>query len=155
MSTIHAEESREIDASPQQVYAILRDYRVQHPAILPREYFKEVLVKEGGEGAGTVIQITMSLLGTQRVSVQTVSEPEPGRVLVEAEPDGGAVTTFILEALDGGRRSHLTIATDVKASPGVQGFIERLVTPPLLRRVYRAELEQLAQYVKGKYGRRG
>jgi hypothetical protein len=150
MSKIHAQESAAIDASPEQVYAILRDYKVQHPAILPREYFKEVLVKEGGLGAGTVIQITMSLLGTQRVSVQTVSEPEPGRVLVEAEPDGGAVTTFTVDPIDGGERTQLTIATDLQASPGVLGLIEQLVTPLMLRRVYRAELGQLAQYVKQK-----
>lgn len=55
MSQIHAQATAVIDAPPEVVYAILADYRADHPAILPKQYFAECAVEEGGQGAGTVI----------------------------------------------------------------------------------------------------
>ena len=34
------------------------------------------------------------------------------------------------------------------ASPGIGGVVERLLTPPIMRRIYRQELRQLAAYVR-------
>jgi hypothetical protein len=39
---IHAEASMVIDARPEEIYAVVSDYRVGHPAILPRQYFTGV-----------------------------------------------------------------------------------------------------------------
>ncbi len=60
MNQIHAEASAVIEARPEKVYAILSDYRVSHPAILPKQYFTEVAVEQGGQGAGTIVRAHMT-----------------------------------------------------------------------------------------------
>ncbi len=55
-----------IKARPQKVYAILADYHRHHPLILPKEYFRELDVREGGVGAGTRMRIQMHVLGTTK-----------------------------------------------------------------------------------------
>lgn len=150
MSQIHAEATAVIDAPPEVVYAILADYRVDHPAILPRQYFAECTVEEGGQGAGTVIRLRMTVMGVERSLRQVVSEPAPGRVLVETDDAAGVVTTFTVEPLEDGKRSRITIATDSKASPGIMGFMEKLFNPFITRRIYREELRLLADYARSK-----
>src|SRR5215207_2345735 len=105
MRTIHAEEIQVINARPEVIYAVLADYHQGHPAIVPKEYFQEVKVEKGGIGAGTEILIRMKVLGRETVSRQVISEPEPGRVLVEAEPDGRVKTTFTIDPVNGGSQS--------------------------------------------------
>jgi len=147
---IHAEASKVIDASPASIYAVLSDYRVGHPAILPKPYFKELTVEQGGQGAGTVMLVRMEVMGVKKTYHLTVSEPEPGRVLVETDQEAGVTTAFTVEPLDGGTQSRVTIATDSRPSPGIQGKIEKLINPPITRRIYARELQQLADYVKGR-----
>jgi hypothetical protein len=148
MTTIRTEASQEIDARPQAVYGVLADYRTGHPAILPKPYFGELVVEAGGRGAGTVIRFTMHVMGTERSFREVVSEPQPGRVLVEADEAAGVTTTFEVEPLDGGKRSRVTISTETRLSPGLTGVVERLVSPRVLRGIYRRELRQLEDYVK-------
>jgi hypothetical protein len=89
--------SGRIAAPPVQVYAVIADYRQHHPHIVPPEYFRRLDVLEGGVGAGTRTQIEMRVLGMTRVFEQVVSEPQRGRVLVETNQDGSAITTFIVQ----------------------------------------------------------
>lgn len=152
MNNIHAETSRIIDAPPEAVYAVISDYHVGHPAILPKPYFQGLTVKIGGKGAGTEMTFDMNVFGSKRTFDQIVTEPEPGRVLVETERDGSVVTKFIVEPLEDGRKSRVTITTDIKAASGVQGFIERLVIPRFNPRLYQQELQLLADYVKSQKG---
>jgi hypothetical protein len=136
-----------IEARPARVYAAIADYERQHPNIIPPEYFRRLEVLEGGVGAGTRTRVEMRVLGTTRVFEQVITEPEPGRVLVESNQDGSGVTTFTVEPADGGEASVVTIATDMVARPGVPGALERLLTSMLLPRIYRKELARLADYV--------
>jgi hypothetical protein len=144
MEKIHAHATREIEAPPEKVYAVLADYNESHPAILPKQVFSDLVVEQGGIGAGTVVRVTMSAPGTKQELHVTVSEPEPGRVLVEN--GSGMITTFTVDPKEGGKSSQVTIATEVTPSPGLQGWIERLVTPGLLW----DELHLLAKYVEEK-----
>ena len=148
MRTIHATASQEIDARPEAVYAVLADYRVGHPAILPKPYFEELKVEAGGRGAGTRLRLTMRVMGVTSVFHEVVTEPEPGRVLAESDAAAGVTTTFTVDPLDGGKRARVTIVTETRASPGVKGLVERLITPGVLRGIYRQELRQLEEYVK-------
>jgi hypothetical protein len=149
MSKIHAEASLLIDAAPEAVYTVLRDYHVGHPAIVPKPYFEKVVIVEGsGTGAGTVIDVTMNVMGQKIVYRETVSEPEPGRVLVEADEKAGVTSTFTVDPVDGGQRSKVTIASDWRRSPGFKGFIEALMNPSIGRRIFVKELAQLAEYMK-------
>jgi DNA-directed RNA polymerase subunit H (RpoH/RPB5) len=148
MNQIHVEVSEVIEARPEEIYAILADYRVGHPAILPKPYFTDLVVKEGGQGAGTIVRVGMKVMGKAFAYQQVISEPDPGRVLMEEDAAAGVTTTFTVEPLDGSSRSRVTIATDAAVSPGATGWLERVFNPPVMRRIYQQELQQLAEYVR-------
>ena len=144
--------SETIDARPEDVYAVLADYREGHPAILPKQYFTELTVEEGGTGAGTRILVRMKVFGVENTYRMVVSEPEPGRVLVEADDEADVVTTFTVGPLDSGSNCRLTIETSMRSKSGIGGFFERLFTPMISRRIYNKELSQIADYMRNKSG---
>jgi uncharacterized protein YndB with AHSA1/START domain len=143
MGTIHAEASGTVNAPPQRVYDFLRDYRTNHPSILPPQVFKNYLVELGGEGAGTVVRFDMHAGGRVRGYRMEVSEPEPGRRLVESDTRSSAVTAFACAPLENGARTRLTITTEWKSSGGVGGFFERTFAPRVLRGIYEDELRRI------------
>jgi uncharacterized protein YndB with AHSA1/START domain len=149
MPRIQATASAVIDAPPQTVYAILADYRHGHPQILPKAYFSALVVEQGGTGAGTRIRFDIRLLGTTRSVRAAITEPEPGRVLAETDLDTGAVTTFTVVPAPGGGGTDVTITTAWTAS-GVRGWVEGRIAPPMLRRIYTEELQNLARHAAGR-----
>jgi hypothetical protein len=138
-----------IPAPPAKVYRILADYHRHHPKIVPPEHFRNFQVLAGGVGAGTRTRFQVRVLGSVREVNHVVSEPEPGRVLMEAVPDGSSPTRFILEPSEGGERTRLTIATELASRSGAAGAVERWVTSMALRRIYRKELARIAAYAPG------
>jgi hypothetical protein len=132
--------SKLIQAPAQQVYGIIADYHAGHPHILPQPPFVSLAVEQGGVGAGTVISFQMRLMGRLQTYRATITEPEPGRVLVETN-DSGAVTTFTVEPRDDGRRAQVTITTDTTVRDGILGAVEGWLTTRLLRPIYVKELE--------------
>jgi hypothetical protein len=143
-----------IDAPPRAVYALLADYRNGHPRILPRPPFEGLEVERGGTGAGTRIRVPTRNMGIARVLVMDVTEPEPGRVLMETEPATGMVTTFTVDPAEGGMHSQVTIATEWKPR-GLGGLLERLFAPAMLRGVYAHELRNLQQAFRSPAPRPG
>ncbi len=143
MNTYHVEESAVIDAPTAQVYGIISDYHEGHPAILPARYFTEMKVTQGGQGAGTIFSTKMNVFGAKVLYKMTVSEPEPGRVLREANAEEGVVTTFTVDPVNGGEQSMVKIRTTATTSPGLKGWLEKLFTPAITKRIYREELAQL------------
>lgn len=152
MSQYKAQVSEIIDAPPEKVYAIISDYHQGHPSILPSRYFTEMTVEEGGQGAGTIATFRMNVFGTKILSHVRVFEPNPGRLLVEEDESAGVTTTFTLDPVNGGGQTRVTITTVGKTSPRLRGFIEKLTTPPVLRKIYSEELGQLAQVVQRRNG---
>ena len=123
-----------IDAPPDRVYGIIADYRVGHPAILPKQ-FTSLAVEKGGTGAGTVIRCEMRVLGQKQMFRAAVTEPQPGRVLVETIIEGDPlVTTFTVIPADAGRASEVTISSVIDRKPGLRGMIERFLSPGSSRR---------------------
>jgi len=105
-------------------------------------------VLDGGVGAGTRISVTMTVMGTTQTLQHIVSEPQPGRVLVETDTDGYSVTTFTVDPLDSGRASNLTITTEfTPRRNGILGKIERYLTRRVLSGIYKKELALIADYV--------
>lgn len=136
---------RRIDAPARRVYHYIRDFREHHPRFLPPQ-FSDFQVESGGVGAGTVHSFTMTLGGRATEYRVRVGEPEPGRVLIESDPSRRMLTTFTVDPeMDGGSRVRIETRwfTD-----GVQGVVERLVAPRMLRRVYQAELDLLDRYAR-------
>ena len=147
MGRIQAGASAVIDGRPEEIYDILSDYKTKHPKILPKEHFKDLVVEAGGEGAGTVIRFKTIAAGRERPYRMEISEPEPGRVLVESDKSSNTVTTFTVTPVSEGRQSQVQIITEFDASPGIAGFFERMLSPRLLKGIYEKELRQLAQVV--------
>jgi hypothetical protein len=147
MTRYQVSSSGRIAASPARVYGVIADYRWHHPQIVPPAYFRRLDVLEGGVGAGTRTRVEMRVLGSTRVFEQVVTEPEPGRVLMESDSDGLSVTTFKVEQGGGRDTTQLTITTALVARPGVAGLLERLIMSVVLRRIYRKEIVQLAAYL--------
>lgn len=142
---IHFEAEATVRAHPEVVWDILTDYINGHPRILPPA-FSAFSVESGGRGAGTIMRFTFSGVGPTRHFHQIASEPQPGRVLVEADIDGPARSTFTLTPLDDGQRTLLHIATDQTTEPGIAGAMARLLAPllaPSMRRIYLDEIGRL------------
>lgn len=144
MPRINATASAVVDAAPATVYGIIADYRNEHPHILPPTFFRNLTAERGGVGAGTRIRFEMTAFGKTRTVWGDVTEPEPGRVLVETYPETATETTFIVDPIDGGRSAKVTIVT-AWTRPGLQGLVEQVLAPRLLRKVYAEELALLAQ----------
>jgi hypothetical protein len=153
MSTIQIEASRIINAPAAAVYALLSDYRVGHPSILPKPYFEEMTVEEGGRGAGTTGRLRMKTFGKAQDFRMVVTEPEPGRVLLESYPEAGVSTAFTFDPLHGpDERTRLVFTTQMRTSGGIKGLFERLFAPPLLRRIYRKEFDLIEEHFRSASG---
>jgi len=129
------------------VYAVIADYHNGHPRILPEE-FSGMVVERGGTGRGTIIRFQMSVLGRKQTFRAAISEPEPGRVLVETDLDtNGAVTTFVVDPDPVSGHSRVTITTELATRKGIAGKLERFLSTRLLRPMYVRELGLLANFV--------
>ncbi|HLV99195.1 MAG TPA: SRPBCC family protein [Ktedonobacterales bacterium] len=147
MGEITIKAAATLDARPEDVYATIADYHEGHPSILPKDNLYDLQVEQGGYGAGTVIHFKSRVLGMERSFHHRVSEPEPGRVLVEQDVDPNAAqpvtTTFTVTPVAEGRKSHVEIASLMQLSPGVQGWFERVLVPRVTVPVYSKELKLL------------
>jgi hypothetical protein len=155
MGRLHVEESMIIEAPADRIYRLLADYRDGHPRVLPPAYFAGLEVEQGGIGAGTVVRVRARFMGQETAYRLFVTEPTPGRVLMEADPALGVVTTFTVDPLDGGRRATVSIATEWAPRPGARWAIEGRIVALAARRIYRAELKQLAEVVQTPVGAAG
>ncbi|HSK92717.1 MAG TPA: SRPBCC family protein [Candidatus Angelobacter sp.] len=144
---ITASAERRIDAPASRVHEYIADFRQHHPHILPAA-FSDLVVEEGGYGAGTIARFTLTAGGRSSTARIRVDEPEPGRVLTETQIDGQRqmVTTFLVEGEPRGT-SRVRIHTEL-TSTGPRAIAERLVVPRMLRGLYREELELLAAYAR-------
>jgi hypothetical protein len=100
-STFSAE--RMIEAPADVIYHCIADYREHHrpEGFLP-EAFSDFHIERGGVGAGTELRWIVEVGGRRRTVIASVSEPVPGRILVEA--GSGIETTFTVEPVAAGAR---------------------------------------------------
>ena len=140
------EAAARIEAAPERLYGLIADYVGGHPRIVPPQYFRDFVVRRGGYGAGTEVEFSMIAGGRTRRVVAEITEPVPGRVLVETIPSDGVVTTFRVEPA--GTGADVTIATDLRRKPGLAGTIEKWLASRLLPRIYREELARLADVAR-------
>jgi uncharacterized protein YndB with AHSA1/START domain len=141
-----------IPARRERVYSLLSNYLDGHSRILPKQ-FSGLVVEQGGVGAGTVIRFQMRFLGKKQSFRATISEPEPGRRLVETYLDGNdAVTTFTIDPASAPADCNVTISTELPVRSGFPGRIERTLSTLLLRPIYEKELENLARVATGPFG---
>lgn len=144
--TFEVRATREIAFPPDAAYAVFADYREAHPAILPPSFFVGMTVEEGGHGAGTHITVLGRFAGRTRAIRGVVTEPEPGRLLVETYPAERMETSFRVDPADDGA-SRVTIASRFPRRRGPLGWLEERVVRRLLDRVYAEELDLLEAYL--------
>jgi carbon monoxide dehydrogenase subunit G len=144
VAAVRVAAERSIDAPADVVYQCIANYQEHHrpEGFLPPN-FSEFRVGRGGVGAGTVISFKMTLGGQTRGMTASVSEPEPGRVLVETGK--GVTTTFTVEP-EGGR-CRVRFDTRLEAT-GIDGIMTRLFAPRMLKPVYADELRRLEAYAQ-------
>jgi uncharacterized protein YndB with AHSA1/START domain len=145
MSDIYIVAERPIAAPAERVYGYFADHREHHHRFLPPA-FSNFAVESGGVGEGTVSRFRVTTGRQSRDYRVHVTEPSPGRVLMETDPDAGTVTTFTVTPRDG--ESTVRIETSYPAPTGIVGFFERLFAPPVMRRLYRDELNRLDRYAR-------
>jgi hypothetical protein len=146
MRQTHISAERLLDAPADGVYRCIADYRQHHrPGGFLPPAFTDSQIERGGVGAGTVISYTLALGGRRRAVTSTVSEPRPGRELVETAR--GVRTTFTVEPE--GERARVRFDTVLEAS-GIDGLLTRLLAPRLLRPVYADELARLERYAQAQ-----
>jgi uncharacterized protein YndB with AHSA1/START domain len=133
---------RAIAVPAEQVYRCIADYRQHHPHFLP-DAFSDLVVEQGGVGAGTIIRFRLKAAGRTRSFHQRVDEPQPGRVLTETGIEDNGVTTFTVTPEGDGSRVRIDTTWQ---STGIRGFFERLIAPRVLRPLYTDELERLERY---------
>src|SRR5918994_3395799 len=136
---------RVLDAPAEVVYHLISDYREHHRAapegFLP-DAFTDLQVERGGVGAGTEIRFTSKLGGRTQTATASITEPEPGRVLLEKGP--GVETTFTVEP-EPGQRARLRFDTVLEAG-GPAGLLARLFAPGMLRPVYAEEMNRIERH---------
>src|SRR5204862_3416986 len=121
---------RVLDAPAGVVYHLISDYREHHrpEGFLPPA-FTDLVVERGGVGEGTVVRFTSKLGGRSQTVTAAISEPHPGRVLVETSP--GLETTFTVAPADG-QRARVRFDTEMELG-GLPRLLARLLAPRMLR----------------------
>jgi uncharacterized protein YndB with AHSA1/START domain len=141
-TTIVAE--RRLAAPPELLYLCLANYREHHrPGGFLPPSFTDFEVTHGGIGDGTQASWTVTAGGRPRHIEATITEPEPGRVLLETAD--GLQTTFTVDPAPGGATVRFETVID---DPGVQGVLTRLFAERLLRPIYEDELTSLEAYAQ-------
>jgi uncharacterized protein YndB with AHSA1/START domain len=147
MAKVEASAQRTIDAPADVVYGYLADMS-QHPKFLPPA-FSDFQVVEGGVGAGTVTTFSATAGGRTRRYRMNVTEPAPGRTLVESDANSSLVTTFNVEPQ--GSKSLVSIHTSWDGAGGIGGFFEKTFAPGAMKKLYLDELDRLNTYALSRY----
>ncbi len=134
--------SRTMDGQPEKFYSLIADYKESHPLILPPQFLSDLTVEEGGYGAGTIIRFKTHLLGRSFPTRGIVSEPKPGKVILEEYPDQGLATSFTVRAVNASR-TQVTITTRWQPSRNPLQRLFQALFPKILRSPYQTELRRL------------
>ena len=136
--------SKTVEASPDRVLALLRDYREGRPRILTDNY-SAYRVESGGAGDGTGIAYHFAARGRERDYRLRVEE-STGELLERDELSSFVSTWSVAPS---GAGSEVSIESSWEGAGGVGGFFERTFAPIGLRRVYGEMLDRLAGAVGG------
>ncbi len=139
VARVRAQASKTVDASPERVLDVLRDYREARPRILTDNY-SAYRVESGGSGDGTVIAYHFAAGGRERDYRLRVEE-STGE-LRERDELSSFISTWTVAPSAAG--SEVTVASSWEGAGGVGGFFERTFAPIGLRRIYGEMLERLA-----------
>ncbi|WP_344269442.1 SRPBCC family protein [Actinomadura napierensis] len=140
MAQVVATAETTLKANPERVLEALADYTGVRSRMLT-EHFSEYDVREGGQGAGTVVHWKLAATSKRvRDCLFSVSAPD-ANTLVEKDANSSMVTTWTVSPAGEGARVQVRTAWD--GAGGVGGFFERTFAPKGLRSIYDAQLAKL------------
>lgn len=139
-----------VGAPADRVYGYIADMKHHHQHFLPPS-FGAIRVEEGGYGAGTVYRVDITFAGRVRELHMRVDEPTPGRVMTESDLESPMVTTWTITPA-GVAGCRVRLETVWPNAGGLQGLIERLFAPGVMRKTYRDELARLDRYAREQAG---
>ncbi len=142
MSHIYVKSEKIVDANPEDVYAVISDYREKRPQLLTSN-FVDYKVERGGRGDGTVVSYRLHAARRERPYHIQVKEPVKGQVLVENDTNSSLVTTWTVSPIEDGQRTNVRLVTEWEGGSGINGFFERTFAPIGLRRIYNTVLNHL------------
>ena len=145
MTQLKVHSERVINAPANLVYHLFADFVNHHPRFLPPQ-FTQVQVLKGGYGAGTEYTFTSLFGGGARDFQMRVSEPEPGRVLVESDTRSALVTTITVNPE--GTGSRVILETVWESAGGLMGLLETWFAPGMMCRMYEDEFNRLERYAQ-------
>ena len=152
MATASVQASKQINQPASKIYGAIADYQKHHPNFLPRNYFKKLEIESGGVGAGTIFKADMDVYGNKSTLRMKVTEPQPGRVIQETDLASGLFTTFTVEPLGAAQspaaQSKVTITTQWQQPDGLKGWLQSKVQAFFMGRIYKEELDLLANYLE-------
>jgi hypothetical protein len=143
MATVTARATKAIDAPPERVLAVLRDYREARPRILTGNY-TAYRVEQGGQGKGTVIGYHFAAGGRERDYRLAVEEDSAG--LSERDQLSSFVSRW--SVAPGGAGSEVTLEASWQGAGGIGGVFERTFAPLGLRKIFGEMLDNLATVVQ-------
>jgi hypothetical protein len=147
MSKIEVKNERVVNAQPEKVYDVIKDYKEKRPLFLTPN-FLDYQVEQGGKGDGTVVRYRLHAARRERPYRIQVNEAVKGQVLQERDTNSSLVTTWTVSPLESGQQSRVSIATEWEGGQGVGGFFERTFAPLGLHRIYDQMLDQLTALVQ-------
>ena len=142
MARVRVQATRTVDASPEKVLDVLRDYREARPRILTDNY-SAYRVEQGGNGNGTVIGYHFAAGGRERDYRLRVEE-STGE-LRERDELSSFVSSWSVQPAGAG--SSVSLESSWEGAGGIGGFFERTFAPIGLRRIYSQMLDKLAAEV--------
>ena len=142
MARVRVQATRTVDASPEKVLDVLRDYREARPRILTDNY-SAYRVEQGGNGNGTVIGYHFAAGGRERDYRLRVEE-STGE-LRERDELSSFVSSWSVQPAGAG--STVSLESSWEGAGGIGGFFERTFAPMGLRRIYSQMLDKLAAEV--------
>jgi hypothetical protein len=138
MALVRATASTTIDAPPERVLELLRDYTAR-PTILTGNY-SQCRVEAGGSGAGTLFAYHFSAGGRERDYRLKVEEED--QLLRERDELSSFVCTW--RVTPSGTGSDVSLTATWQGASGIGGIFEGLFAPLGLRRIYGQILGNLA-----------
>ncbi|WP_405775240.1 SRPBCC family protein [Streptomyces sp. NBC_00859] len=141
MAQVEATTERIIAADAEAVFDALADYSGTRAKLLPA-HFSEYEVREGGDGAGTLVHWKLQATSKRiRDCLLDVTEPTDGQ-LAEKDRNSSMVTTWTVTPAGEGK-SKVVVSTVWNGAGGVGGFFEKTFAPKGLGRIYDELLAKL------------
>jgi hypothetical protein len=148
MQPMYSEVSHVMNARPEQINAILSEYRAGHHALDPLSYCIDFMLENSDNGVGNIVHVQMNFSGIEHEMYERVVTPVPLRLIMEYDANMDVVVVIIVEPTASAYKTRVTISTINAASPNFAGFIENLFIPKNLRQLYDKELRHLTKYIR-------